>query len=384
MVSVTLPASNGKTEILQMLAPRQLDVVPTKPTSRMAYAAAHVVADPLRASMDGRTQHIDWEATMRVRHNLWDLGLGVAESMDTAQRGSGLEWADASSLGMRTLREAKSRGADVVVGVCTDLINWPNASLAEVEAAYKQDLENVQTHGGTAVVMASRHLARAARHADDYVTVYDEVLNQAATPVILHWLGEVFDPALSGYWGSSDIPTAMDTVLSLIERHETEVAGIKVSLLDPAHEVHLRDRLPASVALFTGDDYNYVDMIAGDKKGHSHALLGAFSVLGPFASAALAELDRGDEDRFREILGPTQQLSRLIFEAPTKHYKVGIVWLAYLTGQQSHFRMIGGLESGRDLLHLAGIVREANAIGLFPDPGMAAFRARRYFDAQGL
>jgi hypothetical protein len=384
MVSLLLPAADRATNRLLLNAPARLDVRSTPPTSRAVYAAAHVVADPLRASTADEGDAIDWDATLQLRHDLWSLGLGVAESMDTAQRGMGLDWAAAKELALRTLAEARSVRGDVVVGVGTDQITQPSPSLREIVDAYVEQVETIQSAGGHVVLMASRHLARAASGPDDYLAVYDAVLASAIRPVVLHWLGPMFDPTLAGYWGFAEPHHAMDTVAQFIGEHLRTVRGIKVSLLDPILEIELRNRIPAPARVFTGDDYNYVDLIAGDGIRSSDALLGAFSAIAPFASAAFARLDEDDEPGFRAILGPTETLSRLVFVAPTQYYKVGVAWLAYLNGRQDHFRMIGGFETGRSLEHLAELVRAADAIGLFTDPDETAARAAAYFAVHGL
>ncbi|MFC9356723.1 dihydrodipicolinate synthase family protein [Rhodococcus sp. NPDC057014] len=384
MASIVLPDLDRSTGTLVLGAPARLNTRSTAPTSRAVYAASHVIADPLRASAENVADQIDWDATLQLRRDLWSLGLGVAESMDTAQRGMGLDWAGARELAVRTLTEAKSAGGRVVVGVATDQLKTDSPSLEEIRDAYLEQVESIESAGGDVVLMASRHLARAAGGPDDYLSVYDAVLSAATRPVVLHWLGSVFDPALDGYWGFSDPSAAMDTVLQIIGNHRERVRGIKVSLLDPALEIALRRRMPDGVRVFTGDDYNYVDLIAGDGTHTSDALLGAFAALGPFASAAFARLDDGDEQGFRNILGPTETLSRLLFAAPTQYYKVGVAWLAYLGGKQDHFRMIGGFETGRSLTHLAELVRAADAIGLFIDPDFTAARASAYFAVHGI
>ncbi|MEV0946521.1 dihydrodipicolinate synthase family protein [Rhodococcus sp. NPDC049939] len=384
MPSVSLPAADRAVMHLVLGEPAKLNVRATPPTSREVYAASHVVADPIRASAGNASDQIDWEATLRLRRDLWSLGLGVAESMDTAQRGMGLDWTAAKELAVRTLAEAKSVGGRAVVGVGTDQLKSERPSLAEIRDAYIEQIDAIESNGGDVVMMASRHLARAAERPDDYRTVYDAVLSAARRPVILHWLGTVFDPALDGYWGAEDRSVAIDTVVEIIVAHRDKVRGIKVSLLDQSLEIALRERMPAGVRVFTGDDYNYVDLIAGDGTHSSDALLGAFAAIGPFASAAFAHLDADDIQGFKTILRPTESLSRLIFASPTQYYKVGVAWLAYLTGKQNHFRMIGGFETGRSLLHLADLVRAADAIGLFPNPDLTADRASAYFAVHGI
>ncbi|MEU0493948.1 DUF993 family protein [Mycobacterium sp. NPDC006124] len=382
-MTVRLPASDGGLIEVRIAARPRLEVSALPPTSRMVFAASHVVADPLRTSTaDGQ---IDWDATLALRHDIWDVGLGVAESMDTAQRGMGLSAAQAMELAKRTLADDPRGGAGTVVGVNTDALHPASTpALSEIVDAYLEQMRFVTDHGGTPVLMASRHLARTADGPDDYHRVYGELLSQCSSPVILHWLGEVFDPALAGYWGVADPAAALNTVIELIETHRDKVSGIKVSLLDPAFELELRRRLPRGVAVFTGDDFNYTDMIAGDHTGASHALLGAFAALAPWASAAFARLDAGDEPGFRTILGPTEPLSRAVFATPTQYYKVGIVWLAYLSGAQDHSRMLGGFETGRDLLHLAELVHLANAMAYFPDPELTEVRLRTFFAAHGV
>jgi dihydrodipicolinate synthase/N-acetylneuraminate lyase len=379
--AIELPGPNGP-RVIELEPPARIEPATAPPASRIAYAAGHIVPDPLRSSA-GSPLAIDWDATMRVRHMLWDLGLGVAESMDTAQRGMGLHAEGAMELAERTLREAAGRKARVVVGVTSDALEPGAHSLGRVADAYIEQLQRVEDAGGTSVVMASRQLARAAESPDDYLAVYGRVLAAASRPVILHWLGTMFDPSLAGYWGSPETADASETVLELISAHVDKVAGIKLSLLDRDHEVAFRRRLPQGVRLFTGDDFNYSELIAGDQHGHSDALLGAFAAVPRFASAALKRLDTGDAGGFREILDPTVPLSRLVFEAPTQFYKVGVAWLSFLNGWQDHFRMAGGIESGRPILHLAELFSTANGIGLFEDPELAAARASAYFRGVG-
>ncbi|CAN5517833.1 dihydrodipicolinate synthase family protein [soil metagenome] len=385
MAELLLPNTDGTLARVELGEPAALVTATAPPTSRAVYAAAHVVADPLRACdpLPG-VEQIDWEATLELRRRLWSLGLGVAESMDTAQRGMGLNWDGARELALRTLADAKERGGEVVVGVATDQIESPTADLGQIRDAYLEQIADIEGAGGSVVMMASRHLARAATSPDDYFTVYDQVLAQATRPVILHWLGAMFDPALTGYWGYDEPKAAMATVVDIIGAHTDKVRGIKVSLLDAALETLLRELVPAPARVFTGDDFNYVDLIAGDGTRHSEALLGAFAAVPRFASAAFARLDAGDTAGFRRILEPTLPLSRLVFSAPTQYYKVGVAWLTYLDGGQDHFKMLGGFETGRNLLHLAELVRTAGAIGLFTDPDLTARRAAGYFAAQGV
>ncbi|AKS31546.1 dihydrodipicolinate synthase family protein [Mycolicibacterium goodii] len=385
MTHLMLPDSDGVLSHVEIAAPAALRTASAPPSCRTVYAAAHVVADPLRAcDAVPEGEQIDWDATSELRRRLWSLGLGVAESMDTAQRGMGLKWDGARELALRTLADAAECGGEVVVGIATDQISGPTSDLGRIRDAYLEQIIDIEAAGGSVVMMASRHLAGAAQSPEDYVKVYGEVLAQARRPVILHWLGAVFDPALAGYWGHHEPKAAMATVVDIIGAHADKVRGIKVSLLDAALEVLLRELIPSPAKVFTGDDFNYVDLIAGDGTRHSEALLGAFAAVPRFASAAFARLDAGDMTGFRDILEPTLPLSRLVFSAPTQYYKAGIAWLTYLDGAQNHFRMLKGFETGRSLLHLAELVRVAGGLGLFSDPDLAAQRASAYFAAHGL
>ncbi|HET7501389.1 MAG TPA: dihydrodipicolinate synthase family protein [Kofleriaceae bacterium] len=353
--------------------------------ARVAYAAAHVVADPL-ADVDPTTRTaIDWDATLRFRHLLWSYGLGVAEAMDTAQRGMGLDWPASQELIRRSLAEARSAGGVIACGAGTDhLAPDGGVTLEAIERAYEDQCGFVEAHGGRVILMASRALARAARTPDDYLRVYGKILRQVETPVILHWLGEMFDPQLAGYWGSSDTDEAMDLCVALILEHRGKIDGIKISLLDADKEIAMRRRLPPSVKMYTGDDFSYDRLILGDEHGFSHALLGIFDAIAPAASGALQALDLGDVAAFRSILAPTVPLSRHIFQAPTYSYKTGIVFLAYLNGYQAHFRMVGGKESARSVLHLAELYRLADAAGLILDAELAAERMRRVLVVAGV
>lgn len=353
---------------------------------RIAFAAAHVVADPYADNDPWLTPAIDWDRTLAFRHRLWDLGLGVAEAMDTAQRGMGLAWPEAQDLIRRALGDAKSRpDALIACGAGTDhLLPAPGLTLDAVIAAYEEQIGFVEGLGGRIILMASRALAACAAGPDDYLKVYDRILGQVRQPVIIHWLGEMFDPALEGYWGSSDHWAAMDTCLQAIEAHPDKVDGIKVSLLSKEKEIAMRARLPKGVRMYTGDDFNYAELIAGDADVHSDALLGIFDAIAPAASAALAALGSGQTDTFFKLLEPTVPLSRHIFKAPTRFYKTGVVFMAYLNGLQDHFRMIGGQESGRSLVHLAELFRLADKAGVLADPDDAAARMRRLLAAQGI
>jgi hypothetical protein len=224
--------------------------------------------------------------------------------------------------------------------------------------------------------MASRELARIARGPEDYARVYDRVLSQLQRPALIHWLGEAFDPALAGYWGHSDLDSAASTCPEIITANRQKVEGLKLSLLDQTREIAMRARLPEGVHMFTGDDFDYPVTIAGDGERHSDALLGAFDMIAPAASAALLALDSGDTGKFGDILEPTVPLSRHVFGAPTFYYKTGIVFMAYLNGHQDHFRMVGGLESGRSAVHLAKLFVLADKAGLLRDSELAVERMR--------
>ncbi|MFF3928671.1 dihydrodipicolinate synthase family protein [Streptomyces hirsutus] len=350
--------------------------------SRTVFSAAHVVADPYADTTPDSPAAVDWDATLAFRRHLWSHGLGVAEAMDTAQRGMGLEWAGAAELIRRSAAEAKAVGGRIACGVGTDQI--VSGTLAEVRAAYEEQLALVEESGAQAVLMASRALAAAARSPEDYLEVYGHLLRQCAEPVILHWLGPMFDPALEGYWGSSDLDAATDTFLEVIAAHPDKVDGIKVSLLDAGREVALRRRLPQGVRCYTGDDFHYPELIAGDEQGFSHALLGIFDPLGPLAAQAVRVLDTGDTAGFRALLDPTVELSRHLFRAPTRFYKTGVVFLAWLAGHQNHFAMVGGLQSARSLPHLARAYELADGLGLFPDPKLAEDRMRTLLHLYGV
>ena len=354
--------------------------------NRIAYSAAHVVADPLADNDPWLSPAIDWDATIRFRHHLWDLGLGVAEAMDTAQRGMGLGWPEAKALIGRGLEAAKGReGALIGCGAGTDhLAPGPEVSVDDVIRAYEAQIEAVEVLGGRIILMASRALAAAATGPADYARVYDRILGQVKEPVIIHWLGEMFDPALEGYWGSGDHWQAMETCLDVIAAHADKVDGIKVSLLSKEKEIAMRRRLPAGVRMYTGDDFNYAELIAGDADGHSDALLGIFDAIAPAASAALGALARGADNTFFDILEPTVPLSRHIFKAPTRFYKTGVVFLAYLNGLQDHFVMVGGQESARSLVHLAELFRLADKARVLRDPELAAARMRGILNVHGI
>ncbi|HEY9372918.1 dihydrodipicolinate synthase family protein, partial [Streptomyces sp.] len=365
------------------------DAAPAAPLrSRVVFSAAHVVADPYAdASLDGPAA-VDWDATLAFRRHLWAHGLGVAEAMDTAQRGMGLDWAGAAELIRRSAAEAKAVGGRIACGVGTDQIGGGFGSMPEICAAYEEQLAVVEESGAQAVVMASRALAAAAKGPEDYAEVYGRLLRQAAEPVILHWLGPMFDPALEGYWGSADLDAATETFLQVVAEHPDKVDGIKVSLLDARREIDLRRRLPEGVRCYTGDDFHYPELIAGEEPAaggrFSHALLGIFDPLGPLAARAVRVLDTGDVKGFRELLDPTVHLSRHLFQTPTRFYKTGVVFLAWLAGHQDHFTMVGGLQSARSLPHLARAYELADGLGLFPDPELAEFRMKSLLTVYGV
>ena len=352
--------------------------------SRVAYAAAHVVADPLADNVPGAPAELDWDATLAFRHHLWRHGLGVAEAMDTAQRGMGLDYPAVRSLVARSAAEARAVGGRIVAGVATDQLPAGPVSLADVLAAYRSQLEDVVGAGAVPVLMCSRHLAAAARGPEDYLSVYSSLLSEVDSPVLLHWLGAVFDPALEGYWGSASPRAAAETLLTLLKDHGDVVDGVKMSLLDADFEVDVRRRLPAGVRMYTGDDFAYPSLIAGDEQGHSDALLGVFAAIAPIAGRALATLDSGDVTAFRALLDPTVPLARHLFGAPTQYYKTGIVFLSWLAGHQDHFTMVGGLQSGRSPAHLARLLVLADEAGLLPDASLAAARARAFFTTCGV
>jgi Protein of unknown function (DUF993) len=357
----------------------------TPSRSRIPYAAVHVVADALADVSPVSSAVIDWERTLAFRRHIWSYGLGVAEAMDTAQRGMGLDWEAAKELIRRSVAEAKAVGGRIVCGAQTDQVAPGSArNLRDIEVAYEEQCAFVEEQGAQVVIMASRELARIARGPDDYAHVYDRVLSQLRHPALIHWLGEVFDPALAGYWGHNDVDAAMAACLEIIVAHQHKVEGLKLSLLDQEREISMRRRLPAGVHMFTGDDFDYPTTIAGDGERYSDALLGAFDMIAPAASAALTALDDGDTKRFGAILGPTVPVSRHAFSAPTFYYKTGVVFIAYLNGYQDHFRMIGGLESGRSAVHLADLFVLADGAGLLRDAELAVDRVRHVMALAGV
>ena len=385
MPTITLPTVNRTLEPYTTGEPITLPKGVPPAFNRVAYAAAHVVGDPLADADPWLDVAVDWDKTIAFRSYLWDLGLGVAEAMDTAQRGMGLDWANAKELIRLALQAAKARpGVKIACGVGTDhLPPGPDVGIDAVIRAYEEQIEAVEAMGGRLVLMASRALARAARSPDDYVRVYDRILRQVREPVIIHWLGEMFDPALEGYWGSADHAAATDVCLGIIEAHAPKVDGVKISLLSKEKEIGMRRRLPEGVRMYTGDDFNYAELIAGDEDGYSDALLGIFDGIAPAASAGLARLAAGDLQGFHGILEPTVPLSRHIFRNPTRFYKTGLVFLAWLNGLQDHFVMVGGQESARSLAHLAELFRLADKARVLHDPELAAARMKKLLGVHG-
>jgi len=383
--TLNLPVTGGKLAPYTTKPPREFPAA-KPPFNRIAYAAAHVVADPLADADPWLESAIDWERTIAFRRHLWSLGLGVAEAMDTAQRGMGMDWRASLELIRRSLEAAKDfPGALIGSGVGTDHLE-PSAGVTidDVIRAYEEQCAAVEKLGGSIVLMASRALVKAARSPDDYAKVYGRVLAQVKEPVIIHWLGEMFDPALEGYWGHKDHMQAMDVAIDVITTNAAKVDGVKVSLLDKDKEITMRRQLPQGVRMYTGDDFNYAELIAGDARGYSDALLGIFDAIAPAAAAALGAFTRGDSKTFHDILAPTVPLSRHIFKAPTRFYKTGVVFMAYLNGLQDHFTMVGGQESARSTLHLAELFRLADAAGLIADPDKASARMRSVMATRGV
>lgn len=391
-LTLNLPTASGRLENYKLRGSVPLKPKSRKTFNRVAYSAAHVVSDPL-ASVDPWLQcAVDWDTTIDYRRHLWSLGLGVAEAMDTAQRGMGLDWPTSLELIRRTLDAAQDvPGSQVASGCGTDqLVLEDVTTVDQVIAAYEEQLEAIEKLGGKLIIMASRALARVAKSPTDYERVYHRILSQVKQPVVLHWLGDMFDPALLGYWGSADVEQAMNTALGIIQAHSQKVDGIKISLLDKDKEIAMRRRLPPGVRMYTGDDFNYAELIAGDGfgndivNGQSDALLGIFDAIAPAASAALTALAEGKLDTFHDILGPTVPLSRHIFMAPTRYYKTGVVFMAWLNGHQSHFSMIGGQQSTRSAQHLAELFRLADEANLLEHPELAVHRMRILMATHGV
>ncbi len=384
MPTITLPVAFGLAPFTTSLPRVFAKAAP--PFPRIAFAAAHVVADPMAEQDPWLDARIDWDRTIAFRRHLWSVGLGVAEAMDTAQRGMGLDWTAAQELIRHSLDAMQDfPGAVMASGAGTDhLAPGPDVTVDDVIRAYEEQCEAVEAMGGRIILMASRALARAAKSPADYERVYARILGQVKQPVIIHWLGEMFDPALEGYWGNHDHMAAMDTALAVIAAHADRVDGVKVSLLDDAKEISMRRRLPKGVRMYTGDDFNYAELIAGDAHGHSDALLGIFDPIAPAVGGALAALSRNDLGTFHDILAPTVPLSRHIFATPTRFYKTGVVFMAWLNGHQDHFVMVGGQQSTRSIQHLSELFRLADAAGLLSDPDVAVARMRSLLAVHGV
>lgn len=384
MPTINLPSADGRLRPYSTKPPRNFPARARAPFNRIAFAATHVVADALADNDPWLDASVDWDATMAYRRHLWGLGLGVADAMDTAQRGMGLDWPTSLELIRRSVEAAKDvPGALLFCGAGTDHLA-AGATIDAVIRAYEEQITAIEKLGGRIVLMASRALAAAARGPEDYARVYDRILSQLADKAIIHWLGDMFDPALAGYWGDRDLDAAAETALDVIARNAAKIDGVKISLLDKEREIAMRRRLPQGVRMYTGDDFNYAELIAGDGERHSDALLGIFDGIAPAASAALAALARGSDNEFHDILAPTVPLSRHIFKAPTRFYKTGLVFMAYLNGHQRHFVMIGGQESARSILHLAELFRLADAAGLLADPELARERMAAVLKTRGI
>ena len=382
--TVLLPQPDGSLAEHQLREPTAW-ARPTVPiTARKALAACHVAADPFADNVPGAAAAVDWDATIGFRRHVWSFGLGVAEAMDTAQRGMGLDWPATQELIRRSAAAARQQGAWIAAGAGTDHVAGTLSTLTEVTRAYEEQAEFVESTGAQLIVMASRQLAAIARGPDDYALVYGKLLGQVTTPVILHWLGPMFDPALTGYWGTSDLDQATETLAGIVTEHHDVIDGVKVSLLDADRERGLRTALPGDVRVYTGDDFNYAELIRGDSTGASDALLGIFASIAPAASAALQALDRGDLDGYDAALAPTVPLARHLFSAPTYYYKTGIAFLAWICGYQDSATMLGGLQSARSAVHLGRAFRLADEAGLIPDPELAVRRLSALMTVGGI
>jgi hypothetical protein len=385
--SLTLPRSDGTLERYTPGPPSPYPATAGAIRSRVPFAAVHVVANALADNDPWLETAVDWDATLAYRRSVWGLGLAVAEAMDTSQRGMGFAWDAAKELIRRSVTEARSiPGAVLFSGAGTDHLEpGPNVALSDVESAYDEQVGFIESLGGRVILMASRALAACARGPEDYTKVYGRILTQVREPVIIHWLGDMFDPALRGYWGSTDLDAAQETLIAIVHEHAAKVDGVKISLLAQEREIAMRRRFPTGVRMYTGDDFDYPTTIRTDAESHaSDALLGIFDAIAPAASAALHALDAGAMERYDEIFAPTLPLSRHIFKAPTRFYKTGVVFLAYLNGHQSHFRMVGGLESARSAVHLAELFRLADRARVLRDPERAAERMRRVLAVVGV
>src|SRR3989440_8133406 len=386
MAGLKLPTALRRLELYQTGRSSPFPSAAAGPFNRRAFAAVHVVADPWSEQDPWLEPAIDWDATIAYREHLWRLGFSVAEAMDTAQRGMGLDWPTSLELIRRSIAAAATvPGAIVFSGAGTDHLSpGPDVGIDDVIRAYEEQCGAIEKLGGRIVLMASRALAAAARTPDEYAKVYNRVLSQVREPVIIHWLGDMFDPALANYWGTSNLDEAMEVAVAVINPNAAKIDGVKISLLDKQREIDMRRRLDKNVKMYTGDDFNYAELIAGDAQGFSHALLGIFDAIAPAASYALSRLAAGDEAGFHDVLGPTVPLSRHIFKAPTRFYKTGIVFMAYLNGHQDHFTMVGGQESTRSTLHLAELFRLADKAGLLANPELATRRMKTVLATRGI
>lgn len=382
---INLPNKDGEVITYNLSAQRNFQLPEGPFQNRIAYAAAHVVFNPYADIQDKDISSVDWEETLNFRKHLWSLGFKIAEAMDTAQRGMGLDWELSKELIKRTLKESKVVGGGVACGAGTDhLLEDKSYSLDEIVDAYLEQCTYIEKHDGEIILMASRALAKTAKSPGDYLYVYGNVLGQVKKPVILHWLGEMFDPQLANYWGHEDLNEAMNTCLQMIQQNTAKVDGIKLSLLDKDKEISMRNKLPNTVKMYTGDDFNYPELIQGDHESFSHALLGIFDPIAPVAAVALAKLDQNDIEGYKAILEPTVPLARHIFEAPTYHYKTGVVFLAYLNGHQNHFRMVNGAENNRSIVHLSELFRLADQAGVLSNPGLAVVRMKLVLSLSGV
>jgi hypothetical protein len=382
-MKIALPDVNGQLSTYT-LGGKAPDVEhPGDDACRVVLAAAHVVANPWSANEPSGPADIDWSATLSFRRHLAGLNLGIAEAMDTAQRGMGLDWLAALEL----IRQTKTELPDALIfnGCGTDHLDPSTArSLDDVIGAYLHQVNAVQALGGRVILMASRALVQVANSADDYHRAYERVLAECDQPVILHWLGDMFDPSLRGYWGSEDLYKATDNALSIIAANRNRIDGIKISLLDKEREISMRRLLPDGVKMYTGDDFNYPELIEGDQMGFSHALLGIFDPIATTAATAIVKLTAGDTAGYRELLNPTVPMAKHIFRSPTQHYKCGVVFLAWLNGFQDHFIMVNGAQSMRPLPYYVELFKLADGCGSLSNPELACQRMHQLLALHGV
>jgi hypothetical protein len=379
-IKIKLPTTQGRSELYVLTGISYENPITTGKFNRIAFSAAHVVANPFSNQELNQDPQIDWDKTIAYRRYLINAGFGIAEAMDTAQRGMGLNWSIAKELIERTTKETSDLpGALIYSGCGTEQLNTKEVkTIGQVITAYKEQLDDIQKLGSKVIMMSSRALTHVAKTPDDYITVYSSVLQNANHPVILHWLGDMFDPELAGYWGGNNFDQTMETCLTIINQNTSKIDGIKISLLDKEKEIRMRRLLPKNVKMYTGDDFNYPELIKGDDQGFSHALLGIFDPIAVVASHALSALTLGDIKKYDALMAPTIPLSRLIFRTPTQYYKTGVVFLAYLNGHQDHFIMVGGQQSARPLQYFVDIFRLADKAGLFTNPEMATSRMQLF------